>query len=292
MRRNTRNNKFCVSLLLTVVCLYPLVAQDQEGDELMSPYMEFKYLKNTEGQRLLDAKVFLAGELGLIPLEGLPVLFYTNMEEPELLGEAVTDAKGVARFIIPGDMALPVDEDNNWWFYAEFEGNDQYDMAMEEISLMDVNLGMSIEETDEEKMIYLEAYTTLEGVNIPVTDEDIFIFVPRMFSLLSVAEGYFIDGKADVKFPEDVPGDENGNLTVIARFNDHWQFGNVEQRVETDWGVPASHDVAESHRALWTQIAPRWMIVTLTIMLIGVWGHYLFAIISMIRIKRKEEKPE
>ncbi len=282
--------KFVASTILTFTCLLSLFAQDVEEPEILSPYIEFKYLKNTDEQRILEANIFLAGELGLIPIEGLPVSFYTNMESPELLGEELTDAKGIARYIIPEDRELPLDEDNNWWFYAEFEGNEQYEMTMEEISLMDVNLSMRLDETEEGKMIYLEAYTINDTAKIPVSDEEIYIFVPRMFSLLPVAEGYFIDGEAEVEFPDDVPGDQEGNLTVIGRFDDHWLFGNVEKRIGTKWGVPASHDVAESHRALWTQIAPWWMIVTLTIMLTGVWAHYLFAIISMIRIKRNEKK--
>jgi hypothetical protein len=130
----------------------------------------------------------------------------------------------------------------------------------------------------------------IDGERIPVTDEDIYVFVPRMFSLLSVGEGYFEDGVADVEFPDDVPGDEHGALTVIARFDDHWQFANVEKRIDTKWGVPSSHDIAETHRALWTQIAPRWMVVTLTIMLAGVWGHYIFAVVSIIRVKRIGKK--
>ena len=268
---------FVLSVVLIFSSLVSSFAQDAGEDEIQSPYMEFKYLKDTQGQRILDAKIFLAGELGLIPLEGLTVSFYTNMDEPELLGEAVTDSRGIARYIIPDSLILPLDEDNNWWFFAEFAGNERYEMTMEEISLMDVNLSMSLEETEDGKMIYLEAYIMQNGEKMPVSDEDIFIFVPRMFSLLQVAEGYFIDGEAEVEFPDNVPGDGDGNLTVIGRFNDHWQFANVEKRIE-------------SHRALWTQIAPRWMIVTLSIMLAGVWGHYLYAIISMIRIKRIEKK--
>jgi len=281
-----------LSMLPGLLVLQTLDAQDAGGDEIQSPYIEFKYLKNTEGHRILDAKIFLAGELGLIPLEGLPVKFYTNYEMPELLGEAITDKNGVAHYIIPENVALPVDEDNNWWFYAEFEGNERYEMTMEELTVMDVNLRMSVEENEGGKKIFLEAFTVIDSEKIPVSNQDIFVFVPRMFSLLPVAEGYFIDGEAEVEFPDDVPGDEDGNLTVIGRFNDHWQFGNVEQRAETTWGVPSSHKVAESHRALWTQIAPRWMIVTLTILLAGVWGHYLFAIISMIRINRDGKRSE
>jgi len=270
--------------------LFPVNAQDTPEDEVLSPYIEFKYVKNTLGERTLNAKLFLATELGIVPLEGLPVKFYTNYDEPEFLAEVTTDSKGIAGYIIPGDMVLPVDEDNYWWFYAEFEGDDSYEMAMEELTVLDVNLTMTLMEEESEKKIFLEAFTLEDDEKIPVSDEDIFIFVPRMFSLLPVTEGYFIDGMAEVEFPDDVPGDTEGKLTVIARFNDHWQFGNVEQRADTDWGVPASHEVAESHRALWTQIAPRWMIITLTILLTGVWAHYLFAIISMIRVKRAGKK--
>lgn len=270
--------------------LFQANAQDTQEDEVLSPYIEFKYVKNTLGQRTLNAKIFLATELGIVPIEGIPVKFFTNSEEPELLAEVTTDSKGIAGYTIPGEMILPLDEDNYWWFYAEFEGDDTYEMTMEEITVMDVDLNMTLLEEDGEKKIFLEAFTIGEDEKVPVDGEDIFIFVPRMFSLLPVAEGYFMDGMAEVDFPDDVPGDEEGRLTVIARFNDHWQFGNVEQRADTDWGVPSSHEVAESHRALWTQIAPRWMIITLTILLIGVWAHYLFAIISIARVKKAGKK--
>ena len=61
-------------------------------------------------------------------------------------------------------------------------------------------------------------------------------------------------------------------------------------RQEIKWGIPGIHPTGESKRELWTAIAPRWMIFTLSIMLAGVWGHYIFAIISLIRIKKAGEK--
>jgi hypothetical protein len=48
--------------------------------------------------------------------------------------------------------------------------------------------------------------------------------------------------------------------------------------------------VPVTHRALWTKIAPRWMIYSLSILLAGVWGHYMFAVISLIRIKIDADK--
>jgi hypothetical protein len=81
-----------------------------------------------------------------------------------------------------------------------------------------------------------------------------------------------------------------GNLTIISKFEEHPVYGNVEVKAIKKWGVPASNSVPVAHRALWTKTAPRWMIITLSILLTGVWGHYLFAIISLIRIKRESKK--
>jgi hypothetical protein len=43
-------------------------------------------------------------------------------------------------------------------------------------------------------------------------------------------------------------------------------------------------------RELWTPIAPLWMIITLIIMLTGVWAHYIYAIIQLVLIKRSKNK--
>jgi len=280
---------YTIILLCLVAVFAPTQAfsQDEEETDLVSPYMELKYLKNTDNQRILNARLFDATDIGEVALPGLTIKFYTNMEVPELMAELVTNNKGIASYTIPEDVVLPVDEESNWWFSAEFEGTDKIESTMEEVSLMDVNLEMTLTENEDEgRVVPLTAYAIIEGEEVPVADEDIYVFVPRMFSLLSVGEGYFEDGEAMVEFPDDIPGDEHGKLTVIGRFEDHWQFANVEKRIETSWGIPSSHEVAETHRALWTQVAPRWMIITLTIMLLGVWGHYVYAIVSLFRIKK------
>ena len=60
------------------------------------------------------------------------------------------------------------------------------------------------------------------------------------------------------------------------------------------WGMPTDYSVPVTHRALWTKTAPRWMIYTFSILFAGVWGHYLFALISLIRIrlKQREKRPK
>ena len=79
-----------------------------------------------------------------------------------------------------------------------------------------------------------------------------------------------------VEFPDDLPGDSIGMVTIVAMFQDHGEYGNVEMRQTIQWGIPSDHSLPESHRALWTQFAPSWMVITLSILLAGVWSHYFF----------------
>jgi hypothetical protein len=80
------------------------------------------------------------------------------------------------------------------------------------------------------------------------------------------------EGKAIVKFPIDLPGDTIGKITIIAKIEEHANYGNVEAMASANWGLPNTNLLFSDHRALWTQIAPTWMIITLTVLLTGVLG--------------------
>ncbi len=54
-----------------------------------------------------------------------------------------------------------------------------------------------------------------------------------MFSLLPIGEATLDEyGTASLEFPSDLPGDREGNLTIIARFEENPAFGNVEKKID------------------------------------------------------------
>lgn len=280
---------------ISVILLITLVSSKgycQEEVEMIYPYFDLKYLKDGDNHRTLGARIYYQDEISEKPLPELNVRFYTNMEDRQLLGEAVSGKNGWARISIDDSVILPVDEANNWWFYAEYEGSDVVSMVSAEANVMDVSLDMVLSEDEGgARSVTITAYTTVDGEEVPVSGEEVTLFVPRMFSNLTIGSGALDEsGQAIIDFTGDIPGDFEGNLTIVGGFTNHWQFANVEKRAITSWGVPASHSVSETDRELWTQIAPTWMVVTLTILLLGVWGHYLFAIISIVRIGRLGKK--
>lgn len=286
MKFTRHNTLYTFLVFASISLLFPnLKAQDAE-EEMIDPYMEFSYWKNTDDQKVLRTKMSYFTDIFQLPLEGLTISYTAGEEEPFNLGSAVTNSKGIAEFIINEGTDIPLNADGQMYFSAEFEGNDRVYDIMEEVWVQNVDLEMILEQTEGKRMVHLTATTEVEGETVPVSDEDIYVYIPRMFSDLQVGEGYFVDGSAEVEFPSDIPGDSLGYLTIIARFNDHYLFGNVEKKEKTAWGIPSYHEGPGEFRALWTQMAPKWMIVTLTILLMGVWGHYIFTIVSIIRINK------
>ncbi|MHC1705342.1 MAG: hypothetical protein AB9846_15655 [Tenuifilaceae bacterium] len=284
-------NQFCKTLLVAIFTL--TLSSFGYAQETISPTLQFQYFKNTDDQRSLKATLTYTESRNDVPLQNMEVVFYTGSKKEEL-AKVNTNEKGVALFNLPNDLVLPIDKDGVWYFSAEFAGKDSIEATTsDDISIVDFHLEMNLELIDSVKTILLKAYTINNSKAIPLADESINLYVKRMFSLLMVGDGTFDEeGNLSIEFPNDIPGDKDGHIEIVARIDEHPTYGTVDKRLSSDWGIPSRYQPPTTHRALWTKGAPTWMIVALTIMLTGVWGHYLYAIICLIRIKRSSKEEE
>jgi hypothetical protein len=280
-----KKNLIRTFLLIALIPLFSVPSYSLEVSRI-TPYFQLQYFKNTDNQRVLQATLTYSKNRIELPVPGMKIEFFTGTEKKNILATVVSDQKGIARFDLPGDMNFAPDNPSTWAFSSAFTGNDTIEAATAEIAVKDVSLEMVLSEADSVKTITVKAFVNEKGTEKPVSGEAVKVYVPRMFSLLPIAELTLDDsGTSSVEFPSDLPGDKEGNLTIIARFEENATFGNVERRETLKWGLPTNYSVPKSHRALWTKTPPKWMIYTLSILLAGVWGHYLFALISLIRIK-------
>jgi hypothetical protein len=277
---------FNMILLLSLLAVFSMNLFSQEVVKI-SPYIQLQYFKNTDDQRILQTTLTYSMNRMELPLAGMEISFFTGGDQKEKVTSVLTNDKGIARFELTRDMNLKTDMDGMWAFRSEFKGNDTVEAGISEITVKDVRLEMLLTKADSIKTITVKAFVLASGKEKPVSGEAVKLYVPRMFSLLPISELTLDDtGTASIEFPSDLPGDKEGNLTLIARFEENQTFGNVEKRETIMWGLPTDYSVPITHRALWTKTAPKWMIYTLSILLTGVWGHYLFAIISLIRIRK------
>lgn len=253
----------------------------------ISPYMLFTYLKDTDSRKILQVKMTNITQTGEKPLSGLRIGFYNN---ENLLGEVITDASGNAAHVISDTTTLLKADDGPWLFTAVFEGDSITDATTGELSILDVDIEMKLTEEEGERVVTLSATAPSADGPVPVKGEEIGVYVPRMFSLLPVSTGLLDEnGVFRAKFPGNIPGDSLGKLTVIGRFNENYYYGSVEKREVIDWGTIAEKS-SPVYRSLWSTLAPKWMVVTLAIMLLGVWGHYTLVVINLIRIRMESRK--
>jgi hypothetical protein len=77
---------------------------------------------------------------------------------------------------------------------------------------------------------------------------------------------------------------------VMAMIEESDLYGFVEGKNTINWAIHKHFIPAERPtRELWTPVAPLWMIITLIIMLLGVWAHYVYAVIQLAKIKRSSK---
>jgi hypothetical protein len=288
MKKNISFTILFISFLLSVTS--DLYSQDKTK---ISPTLQLQYFKNTDDQRILKATLTYSLNRMEVPVNGLEISFYSGTESKRILGTGVTDNKGAAKFELGNEAKSAIDNSGTWSFSADFKGNDTIEAGSSDIKVKDVTLEVIYNDADSIKKISVKALTGSNGKKMPVSGETVLVYVPRMFSLLSIGEiSLDANGQGSLDFPADLPGDKNGSIKIITRFEENATFGNVEKQMDLKWGVPTDYSVPSTHRALWTKTAPKWMIYTLSVLLTGVWGHYLFAIISLIRIRNGAKKKE
>ncbi len=286
-----RSSTVIIVIVLLIINLSGILAQSDAG--IIEPVLEMSYLKNTDDVIVLSASLVYYENRQPVPLPGQEISFTAGVDPVIQFGSGVTDEDGNTRISLDDFPTSVEDSDGMVTFLASFSGNDTLAESQWEVIIKDVNLSISLELIDSVQTITARASIMQDGEVVPAADEDIYFFVSRMFSDLPVGEEFLDEnGEISIEFPDDIPGDFEGYLEVVVRFDDNWMFGNVEKRERIQWGIATHHEIPASYRALWSQIAPMWMIITLSIMLAGVWGHYLFVIIQLVRIHRMGRKLE
>jgi len=286
-----------ITPILTIIFVLTLVSASSFSQETTTirPTLLLNYVK-TNNIGSLVAKLSYAPETTELPLKGMEITFFNKEGENELR-KVTTNSDGFAVYKFSENEKLPVDAQGNWAFSAEFRGNDTIDAASAEVNGRDVILEMNLTLVDSVKTVSVSAYTYDRNIKTPVAGEVVTVSVPRMFSYLPVGDITLDEnGAGSIEFPSDIPGDSLGYVTVVGRFFEHSTFATVESRIAEKWGIPTHYSLPSTRRALWTKTPPTWMIITLSVLLTGVWGHYMFAVISLIMIridaKRKQARDE
>jgi hypothetical protein len=210
------------------------------------------------------------------------------------LGTAKTDQEGIAVFSFP-TTGLPANKEGMVTYQAKFGGSKKYPEAEANFMAKPAKIRLFFSIEDSLRILKVTATQKNEkGEEIAIPKETVFIYIPRLFSLLKIGEiSLDENGTGTLEFPKEIVGDTLGNLVVLAKIEENDIFGFVQGKNTINWGVHKQYYKAEvPSRELWTPIAPMWMIITLLVMLAGVWAHYMYAVYELVMIKRLSKKDE
>jgi hypothetical protein len=224
-------------------------------------------------------------------LMNAPVKFsVTGKDAPVIISEVKTGNDGVALLKVPAKKMYFRNPSGMIGFKAEYAGAAKYEASEGEAGLKPGKLTISFYEQDSLRYVKVNAIQLeADGKEKPLGGQTVLVYVPRMISLLKIAE-ITLDslGTGTAEFPKDIIGDAFGNLTVIAQIEENDVYGNIRAEAKNNWGLP-KHLLSPERptRELWTPVAPLWMIITLITMLTGVWGHYVYTMVQLFMIRKK-----
>jgi hypothetical protein len=255
--------------------------------------LELKSVKTSDESRRYDVKLTGESEEGAIPVFEAKIEFFTiSAGKSELLGSIVTSKEGNATIKLEKGTRYLAGKEGENEVKAVFTGQGKLSGSEASVKFRDLDLQITLAEKDSLNTIVLKASSTgPNGEVVPLKETNFNLYVQGLFTKLKIGECFVDGGEGTFEFPKNIPGDENGNLRIYVRLEENETFGEVEKTENAKWGNHRSGFV-EPVRSLWTSGAPIWMITTLIILLAGVWSHYLYAVIQMIKIRKEGKKLE
>ena len=258
-----------------------------------SPLITFISVQKSDNSVDLKATVQAKISGTLTKLPGLKIEFTIGSDSlTKKLGDAITDSRGFVLFNCKPEL-LTTDAEGKLNFKASFAGKDSLEAVEEVVAVKRARLEITPVKEDSLLTVNVKLVDLSTGTETPVPETDLGVFVNRLFSALKLGEGKTNEsGEATIEIPNNLPGDDKGNITLLARLEENETYGNLEASVMQQWGTPVSSELKDLPRALWSPHPPIWMLVTFVVLMSAVWGHYLVIIIQLIRLRKEEPELE
>jgi hypothetical protein len=226
------------------------------------------------------------------PVEGVVVnLFIGEETSSGFMGRVRSDQHGWASIQLPAKFKAQWDSASSATFLATVTSDEEFKDAGFEIEISKARIELELENKDSLRLMHAKLLAFENNEWVPVPDVEIKLVVRRLLSDLPAAEEdtYATDENGEVTTPfiANVPGDENGQIVVGAKLEDHEQFGNLLTTKQAIWGEPRISANNFAKRTLWAtrDKTPVWLLVFPNLIIAGVWGaiFYLGYIITQIR---------
>lgn len=283
-------------LSLLVLSSQMMMAQEETAEKPVKKSkarisLDYTIYNNT-GPRL-TATVKTKIDRSYVNVPDVKVNFYIDsISKASRLGETLSNENGEAIFLIPQTLTKRIAKDPSFEYFVTISDNDRLKDAKRDIevkrSFFEMNL--KVEDSVKKVQVFVGAPDST-GEIVPVEDIEVKVYVKRLFGELPITEGFETtnaEGIMETTFPDDIPGDETGNLMILAKVEEHDEYGTLIVAKKIAWGLPLTTDPDELKGELWSarNNAPQSLVVIINGMIIAIWGVILYIFLQILKIKR------
>jgi len=203
------------------------------------------------------------------------------------LTSIITDSNGEAYLLIESGYPFTKDDEGYYSINTRFDGNDSLRAADKLVKFKDLNIEISFKTEDSLKTVTLSTYEfDSVGNPLPIAELDLNVGVERLYSTLYLEKVETNEeGIASMIFPNDIPGDSIGTINVVVRLEEDDDYGTVMEVAKADWGIPVDYTIKDNGRSLFGDEAPLWMIISVFVILLGAWYHFIRAILKLYKMR-------
>ncbi|HSV09510.1 MAG TPA: hypothetical protein VLI68_02000 [Hanamia sp.] len=293
--KNMKAYRFTKSFIILVLLLGTSISKIQAQDSVApKTQLSISYFLPVNKVPYLEVNTRKKTGRKFEPVKNIAVnIYFDQPERKNLLGQVTTDSIGKARIGLPPSFKNEWDSLNEFKFIAE-ESSPEKEPLTAEITIKKAILTIDTTSGDGTRMVTAELKEKNGDNWIPVKDIDMLLSVKRLLGNLSVGdkETYTSDstGVSSAEFKRDsMPGDQKGNIIIVAQVVDNENYGNLAVEKSVNWGTPAKPiKNFFAQRALWsirTQ-TPFWLLFTVYFIVAGIWGTFLYLIFQVRKIKK------
>ena len=278
-------------LLVVFFCVYGFAsyAQDSLKSDLslnlgyFNDNNRFQYLKASSKTKV-DGKFQAAPHVNL-------KFYIESVADGNLLGAAMTDHSGSAVLYLPASARDNFMKSSKLSFFVVADESEHYNSAQGDVEITKAKLKI---DTVPDRKISVVLTELKDSVWTPVKDVDVKVAVQRFGGDLDVdadTKTYTTDstGTVTASFLRDsLPGDNKGDLVLIAKVEDNDSYGNLSVQQTVSWGKPTVYVSNYDERTLYSRSgkSPLWVNLMAYGIIIIVWSILIYLLFQIRKMSR------
>ena len=280
---------YIVIAVLVVFSYHKSIAQ--EDSVVAESVVKLHYYNNNNSlQYLLLESNLKKGKLLTPQANKTYQLFLDSSSNENLIATLKTDVTGKAKAFIPPTLKTNWDGSSKHLFIVK-EGDEE---VVTDYSIIKSKITIDTASADGVKTITATVMKLENSEWVPAKEVEMKIGMQRQGAILSAGdeETYTTDSTGTVAVEvtkNNLPGDEKGNILLVAKVDDNEELGNLVTEKKVSWGVPTKPDNNFfEQRTLWTTRfrTPVWLLLMAYSIVIGVWGTLIYLVVQIVKIKK------